>query len=151
MLPSTLIMLEGTLTNPSANDNRNKDFQDQLLGMLQVILVKVGSSIDKETGEKIVKLLIWIFQSIKKVTENGLFAYSGLCNGMGRMVNVDDFGQYILWALDGQDEECIRVACGLVSDIAGALGEAVNQYLTTFVPHLLKILRSGDRDRKTKL
>lgn len=67
-----------------------------------------------------------IFQSMKRVTENGLIAYSGLCVGIGARVNVDDFGQYILWALGGDDEECIRVACGIVSDIAAALHEKVD-------------------------
>lgn len=48
-------------------------------GLLQVILVKVGSTVSTEIGDKIVALLIMIFQSLKKVTENGLIAYTGLC------------------------------------------------------------------------
>jgi hypothetical protein len=42
-----------------------------------------------------------IFQKQKKVTESGLIAYSGLCNGIGRRINVKDFGMYIVWALKG--------------------------------------------------
>ena len=48
-------------------------------GLLQVILVRVGSTVSTEIGDKIVTLLIMIFQSLKKVTENGLIAYTGLC------------------------------------------------------------------------
>lgn len=71
------------------------------------------------------KLLILIFQSLKRVTENGLIALSGLINGLGDRVNVNEFGQYLVWALQGDDDECIRVACGLVSDVAVALHENV--------------------------
>lgn len=37
-------------------------------------------------------------------------------------VNIRDFGQYIYWALEGEDEDCTRVACGIISDIVSALG-----------------------------
>jgi len=83
--------------------------------------VKVGHKLDDETANKIVQLLITIFQNLKKVTENGLIAYSGLCNGIGSRVNVQDFGEYIVWALKGDDDECVRIACGLISDLANAL------------------------------
>jgi len=122
-----------------------------IAGLLQVVLVKIGSTVDTETGEKIVQLLIMIFQQLKKVTENGLIAYSGLCQGLKERVNVKDFGQYILWALEGEDEDCARVACGIISDIASSLKEKVDVYLSSFVPHLIKILKSNDHDRRTKL
>lgn len=61
-----------------------------------------------------------MFQSLKKVTENGLIAYSGLCQGVKERVNVKDMGQYILYALESVDEGCARVACGVISDIAAA-------------------------------
>jgi len=38
-----------------------------------------------------------------------------------KRVNVKDFGQYIIFALEGDDDECARVACGIVSDVACAL------------------------------
>ena len=85
------------------------------------MLVKVGHKLDDITANKIVQLLITIFQNLKKVTENGLIAYSGLCNGIGNRVNVQDFGEYIVWALKGTDDECVRIACGLISDLANAL------------------------------
>ncbi len=90
-----------------------------------------------EIGEKIVQLIILIFQNLKKVSQNGLIAYGGLCQGLQDRVNVKDFGQYILWALKGDDEDCTRVACGIVSDIATAFNENVKIYLTSFVPPLL--------------
>ncbi len=58
-----------------------------------------------------------------------------------------DFGQYLLWALDGDDEDCARVACGIISDIASALKENVSTYLTSFVPSLLAVLVSNSRSR----
>lgn len=83
--------------------------------------MKVGHKIDDDTASKIVTLLIMIFQKLKKVTENGLLAFSGLCNGIGSRIRVDEFGTYIVWALKGDDDECIRIACGLISDLANAL------------------------------
>jgi hypothetical protein len=67
-----------------------------------------------------VQLIMLIFQNLKKVTEGGLIAYGGLCTGLKNKVNVKDFGQYLLFALKGDDEDCTRVACGIVSDIASA-------------------------------
>ena len=82
-----------------------------------------------------------IFQNLKKVTENGLIAFSGLINGIGERINLDEFGQYIVWALKGDDDECTRLACGLVSDLASALKAKISKYLLDFVPPLLQILK----------
>jgi hypothetical protein len=71
------------------------------------------------------------------VTENGLIAYSGLCNGIGSRVNVQDFGEYIVWALKGSDDECVRIACGLISDLANALQDGIQQYLFDFVTPII--------------
>jgi hypothetical protein len=65
--------------------------------------------------------LIRLFQTQKRVTENGLLAFSGLCNGLGSRLNIDDFGNYICYALKSSDDECVRLGCGIVSDIANAL------------------------------
>ena len=61
------------------------------------------------------------------------------------------FGQYLVWALEGDDEDCIRQACGIVSDIAIALKEDVGQYLSSFTPQILNILKDSNRDQETKL
>jgi hypothetical protein len=66
-----------------------------------------------------------MFQNSKKVTENGLIALSGLINGVGNRINVNEFGQYIVFALKGDEDECIRLACGIVSDLASALKEGI--------------------------
>jgi len=59
-----------------------------LCGILQVVLVSVGDKIEPELGENIIKLITTLFKTSGKVTESGLIAYSGLCNGLGRRVNV---------------------------------------------------------------
>lgn len=61
LLMPVLGMLEGTVTQPHANSERNKDTQDMLAGLLQVILVRVGHTVSKEVGDNIVKLLIMMF------------------------------------------------------------------------------------------
>jgi hypothetical protein len=53
--------------------------------------------------------------------ESGLIAYSGLCNGIGKKINVKDFGTYIIWSLNSGEDECVRLACGVISDLANAL------------------------------
>ena len=63
------------------------------------------------------------------MTENGLIAFSGLCNGLGARINIKDFGIYLVYALKGDDDECVRLACGIVSDLATALKENIVQYL----------------------
>lgn len=103
--------------------------------------MKVGHKLDDVTAANIVKLLVLIFQQLRKVTENGLIALSGLINGVGNRINVIEFGQYIVWALQGDDDECVRLACGIVSDLASALRDGISRFLNDFVPHLLKILR----------
>ena len=45
-----------------------------------------------EDGNKIVSLLIQMFQANKRVSESGLIAFSGLCCGLQERVNVKDFG-----------------------------------------------------------
>jgi hypothetical protein len=56
------------------------------------MLVKVGSMLDEGLCSNIVTLLINIFKKQNKVTESGLIAYSGLCNGIGAKINVKEFG-----------------------------------------------------------
>jgi hypothetical protein len=116
-----------------------------------VITVKIGDMIEPELGENIIKLITMLFKASGKVTESGLIAYSGLCNGLGRRVNVDVIGEYLVYALEGEDEECTRIAGGIISDISSAYKEEVERFLTSFVPHLLAILKSKTRDRDTKI
>lgn len=116
-----------------------------------MILVKVGHKVTAEEAPKIVALLIMIFQKRNKVTENGLIAFSGLCNGIGERVDISSFGNYIIHALNDEDEECVRLACGIISDIANALGVKIYDYLSDFVPPIIKILKEPKYNRDTKL
>jgi hypothetical protein len=72
--------LEQTISNPVANQEKNTEHQNMVLSLLQVIFVRVGDMIDDQTGQ--------LFQKLKQVTEQGLMAYSGLCLGLGKRVNV---------------------------------------------------------------
>lgn len=60
-------------------------------------------------------------------------------------------GQYIKHALESKEEDCGRLACGLISDLSGTMLERFEEYLDDFVPCLHDILRSGDIDRRMKL
>lgn len=60
-------------------------------------------------------------------------------------------GQYIIHALNGEDQDCIRLACGIISDIANALGNKIYDFLSDFVPPVIKILKEPEFSRDTKL
>ncbi len=146
-----LQQIEATINGHDLGETKAKMFQDFLAGLLQIMLVKIGSKLDEVIANNIVQLLVMIFNKQGKVTECGLIAYSGLCNGIGAKINVKDFGQYIVWALKGSDDECVRLACGLISDIADALKEQTGAYMNDFVPPLIQILKAAEQDRHTKL
>lgn len=59
------------------------------------------------------------------MTENGLIALSGLINGIGERINPTEFGKYVVFALSGKDDECAKLACGIVSDLANALRQNI--------------------------
>jgi hypothetical protein len=118
---------------------------------LQILLVKVGERVDEKMGNGIVTLLAKIFTVNHKVTENGLIAYGGLCNGLGSKINIKDFGIYIVWALKSTDDELARLACGTLSDVASAITSGISAFLTDFVPPVLAILKDQQRDRYSKL
>ena len=96
-------------------------------------MVRVGSKVDNDTASNIVKLLVMIFNNQKKVTENGLIALSGLINGVGNRLDINEFGKYVVFALKGNDEECLRLGCGIVSDLANAFREQIGSYLQDFI------------------
>jgi len=85
------------------------------------------------------------------VTENGLIALSGLINGIGERINPTEFGKYVVFALSGKDDECAKLACGIVSDLANALRQNIQQYLLDFVPNLIAILKDQSHTREAKL
>jgi hypothetical protein len=60
-------------------------------------------------------------------------------------------GKFIIHALNGEDQDCVRLSCGIISDVANALGSKIFDYLTDFVPPIIKILKENDHDRDTKL
>lgn len=70
-----------------------------------------------------------IFDKQGKVIESGLIAYSGLCNGIGNRINIQDFGSYITWSFKSEDDDLIRISCGITSDLASAFGEGLSPYL----------------------
>lgn len=70
-----------------------------------------------------------IFKTQKKVTENGLIALSGLINGVGERLNIIEFGEYVVYSLTSSDDECLRLGCGIVSDLANAFKEQIASYL----------------------
>ena len=72
--------------------------------------------------------------------------------GLRERVPIKDFGNYIVNALDQEDDEDVtRVAIGIVIDLADGLRESLDQYLSSLIPHLLNVLKSENRKQDTKL
>lgn len=93
-----------------------------------------------------------MFKLHEKVTENGLIAFQGLVVGMGeQMVDITNIGSYIKYALQSKDNDCAKLACGIISDLSSSMGEKMSEYLDDFVPCLHEILRDQQLDRRIKL
>lgn len=80
-----------------------------------------------------------------------MIAFHGLTIGLQENIDIDKMGQYIKHALESKEEDCGRLACGLISDLSGTMHERFEEYLDDFVPCLHEILRSNDIDRRMKL
>ena len=99
----------------------------------------------------IIQIIIQIFKQAEKVTENGLIAFQGLVVGFGEQIEIAEIGSYIKYALQSKDNECTKLACGIVSDLSTGMGERIGEYLDDFVPCLHEILRDQTLDRRIKL
>jgi len=96
-------------------------------------------------------LLIQVFKQAGRVCENALIAFQGLCIGAGEHIDISEIGIYLKYALESNEEGCAKLACGIISDLAGSMGERLNEYLGDFVPCLHDILRNSEIDRRMKL
>lgn len=76
---------------------------------------------------------------------------SSLIAGVGSRVPIDQLGNYLVFALKNADDDCIRLACGIVSDLSLALKEGMSQYLNDFVPPIITVLRDDQMERMSKL
>lgn len=88
------------------------------------------------------------------MTENGLVAFSGLCHGLGGALDFNqyNFSQYLFWAFASPEEkDVVRLACSNISDIALALGDAVETYLDGFMQNIFNILNDPRYDRSSKI
>ena len=92
-----------------------------------------------------------MFKQAEKVTENGLIAFQGMVVGLGDKIEFQEIGKYIKYALESKDNDCAKLACGIISDLSGSTGEKMNEYLDDFVPCLQNILKDEALDRKIKL
>jgi len=63
-----------------------------------------------------------------------------LIHGVGKNVNVKDFGSYLAYSLRNEDMDLVRITCGIISDLAGAFEDDISVYLNDFVPPLIDVL-----------
>ena len=117
---------------------------------MQVSLVRVGHTLNKEMVSNIVTVIISMFKQSGCVTENGLISFTGLVVGCREKIDLEPIGPYIKHALESNENECTQLACGIISDLSEALNENMAQYIDDFVPLLLQILSNGTLDRKIK-
>ena len=85
------------------------------------------------------------------MTENGLIAFHGLVLGQGKNIDISQIGSYIKYALESQDDDCARLACGILSDLSSNMGERLVEYLQDFAPCLHNILKSSTINQRIKI
>jgi hypothetical protein len=149
LLVPALQSLEQTTQQPK--NDASMQFQEHLCCLLQVCLYSTGHKIDLQYQTKINALIIALFTQEGRVTEPGMIAYQGLVAGVGEKVDITEMGRYIKHALEQSDDDCARLACGTIDDLATQMGPKLVQYLSDFVPCLLKILVSSDVDQRIKI
>lgn len=103
--------------------------------------------VEKPLADNMIQMIIALFKQAGKVTENGLIAFNGMVVGLGDKVDLSNIGHYIKFALESKENDCTKIACGIISD----LSERMDQYLDDFVPCLHQILSDETLDRKIKL
>jgi hypothetical protein len=91
----------------------------------------------------VLQVIIEVFNINSKVSENGLIAFSGLCNGLGQRLNLKafNFNSFLLWGLNNpSDKDVVRLSCMCISDISLALKGAVNEYMVDFFNNIKNII-----------
>lgn len=129
--------------------NEASNIQDSLCNLLQAILMKVGHRVEKPLADNMIQMIIDLFKQAEKVTDNGLIAFNGMIVGCGDKVELKEIGRYIKHALESQESECMKLACGIIQDIAE--DERMGDYLDDFVPCLHQILRDETVNRQIKI
>ena len=85
---------------------------------MQAILVKVGHKVEKPLADNMIQMIIQLFIQAEKVTDNGLIAFNGMITGCGDKIELKESGRYIKHALESQERECMKLACGIISDLS---------------------------------
>ena len=70
------------------------------------------------------------------MTEAGMIAYNGLVGGVVERIEITEMGKYIKYALESNEKDVARLACGMIDDLASNMGIRLVQYLHDFVPCL---------------
>lgn len=87
----TLQKLEEIISTHSAQMLGDSVLLDDLCGLLQVQLFKVGAQMDADTANNVLRLIKMLFDRQGQVTMNGLIAFQGFIVGienLGQQVNV---------------------------------------------------------------
>jgi hypothetical protein len=71
--------------------------------------------------------------------------------GAGDKIQINEIGHYIKYALESKENECTKLACGIISDLSSTMQTSMNQYLDDFVPCLHNILSDPSLERSNKL
>ena len=56
--------------------------------------------------------------------------------GAGDKIDIKDIGKYIKYALQSKENECTKLASGIISDLSASMGDRMCEYLEDFVPCL---------------
>lgn len=71
--------------------------------------------------------------------------------GAGDKIQIQEIGSYIKYAIESKENECVKLACGIISDLSGSMGPKMDEYVDDFVPGLHNILGDPSLHRSIKL
>ena len=71
--------------------------------------------------------------------------------GLGQEIKIDEIACFVKYALQSEEQDCVKIACGIVSDMSSSMQGGLDQYLGDFVPCLQHILRNESLHRSIKL
>ena len=104
--------------------------------------------------QSILALVKIVFEQHAKVTHGGLLIYHALIfiHEANTSQFIQQIGNFIITGImNPDDENAGRAACGLVSDIAQQMGQALVPYTDDFIRALKEVLTKSEYSTETKL
>ncbi len=122
-------------------------FQSYLGSLIQILIAKLKGAIDRELTINIMNLVKALFEQNQKVIQGGLLIIHPLIYvNEGAIEEFIEFiGPSIVTGIKNYDDEnCVRFAIGLISDLSNHLEKNMSKYSDEFMSCLNDVLKSNE-------